>query len=43
MNFFATIASLENKDGEKIFKIILNDALIFFNQTAHFFTYSLYR
>ena len=29
MNFFATIASLENKDGEKIFKIILNDALIF--------------
>ena len=29
MNFLATIASLENKDGEKIFKVILNDALIF--------------
>ncbi|MDU1910207.1 mechanosensitive ion channel family protein [Fusobacterium sp.] len=30
MNFFATITSLENKDGEKIFKVILNDTLIFF-------------
>ena len=29
MNFFTAIASLENKDGEKIFKVILNDALIF--------------
>ena len=29
MNFFAAIASLENRDGEKIFKVILNDALIF--------------
>ncbi|WP_308009096.1 mechanosensitive ion channel family protein [uncultured Fusobacterium sp.] len=29
MNFLATIASLENRDGEKIFKVILNDALIF--------------
>lgn len=29
MNFLATITSLENRDGEKIFKVILNDALIF--------------
>lgn len=29
MSFFKTIASLENKGGEKIFKVILDDALIF--------------
>ncbi|WP_130890561.1 mechanosensitive ion channel family protein [Fusobacterium ulcerans] len=29
MNFFTVITSLENSDGEKIFKVILNDALIF--------------
>lgn len=29
MNFFTAIASLKNKDGEKIFKVILDDALIF--------------
>lgn len=29
MNFFTVITSLENSNGEKIFKVILNDALIF--------------
>ncbi|VEH38889.1 Uncharacterised protein [Fusobacterium varium] len=41
MNFFATIASLENKDGEKIFKIILNDALIFLIKLLIFYLFSI--